>query len=74
MREAVYPHHYRIRVQGQLDPSWTDHLGEVDVSWDTHGGTVLTATRLDQAALHGLLSRLYELGIPLLSVSCLDLD
>jgi hypothetical protein len=74
MREAVYPHQYRIRVQGQLDPSWSQELGEVEVRWNDDGDTELISPWLDQAALHGLLGRLYELGLPLLSVNRADLD
>jgi hypothetical protein len=66
---------YQIKVPVALDKSWSDCDGEmtVTVDWDQDGRPVTTLTgTLDQAALHGLLRRLYSLGIPLISVKCLD--
>jgi hypothetical protein len=66
---------YQIKVPVTLDKSWSDCDGEttVTVDWDQDGRPVTTLTgTLDQAALHGLLRRLYSLGIPLISVKCLD--
>jgi hypothetical protein len=69
------PATYQIKVPGELDERWTDWNGEmtVTVARDRAGlpVTTLTAT-VDQAALQGLLRRLYSLGIPLISVNCLD--
>jgi hypothetical protein len=66
---------YQIKVPGKLDASWSDWVGEMSVSigCDEEGLpiAILTGT-LDQAALLGLLRRLYSLGIPLISVICLD--
>ncbi len=69
------PAAYQIKVRGELDERWTDWNGEMTVSIardrDGQPFTTLTGT-LDQAALQGLLRRLYSLGIPLISVNCLD--
>jgi hypothetical protein len=69
------PAAYEIKVPGQLDEGWADWLGEMTVAVDTqdHGLPVTTLTgALDQAALQGLLRRLYALGLPLISVICLE--
>lgn len=66
---------YQIKVPGELDESRSDWIGEISVSVGRNGNglpvTTLTGT-FDQAALQGLLRRLYALGIPLISVVCLD--
>jgi hypothetical protein len=63
---------YRIRFQGVLDDSWNDYLGRQVKSSQRKKGvlavTTLVTPPVDQAALMGLLSRLYGLGLPLLSV------
>jgi hypothetical protein len=68
------PATYRIRVPGHLAKGWSDWAGEMSIAVHDEGDgrpvTTLTGP-LDQAALHGLLSRLYTLGLPLISV-CLD--
>lgn len=68
---------YQIKVPGALDESWLvwDREIKVSVERDDDGPSVTTLTGvLDQAALHGLLRRLYALGIPLISVICLDIN
>jgi hypothetical protein len=66
---------YEIKVPGELDESWTDWDGKMAVTVESEGEgppvTTLTGT-LDQAALQGLLRRLYSLGLPLISVSCVE--
>jgi hypothetical protein len=66
---------YQIKVPGKLDEYWSDWNGgmKVTVDYDEYGQpiTVLTGS-VDQAALQGLLSRLYALGLPLISVICVD--
>jgi hypothetical protein len=65
------PATYQIQVPGHLDESWSDWAGGMTISVDTKGTgppvTTLTGI-VDQAALHGLLRRLYSLGLPLISV------
>ena len=60
---------YEIRVQGVLDESWSEWLGGLDVRPLDSGETVLTGPIRDQSALHGLLNKIRDLGLPLL---CLE--
>ena len=69
------PATYQIRVQGELDKRWTDWGRDltITIESDSDGFPISTLTgTVDQAALLGLLRRLYSLGIPLISVLCLD--
>jgi hypothetical protein len=66
------PHGYRICVTGQLDQSWAETLGGLQLAWDEAGNTVLTAELMDQSALFGVLARLFDLGLLLVSVARLD--
>ena len=59
---------YQIRVKGQLGPHWTDWFGGLTITPEANGDTLLTGPVVDQAALHGLLRRVRDLGLPLLSV------
>ena len=68
---------YRIRVPGHLDESWSDWAGAmtITVASDDDGLPATTLTgAVDQAALLGLLRRLYSLGLPLISVNCIDVS
>jgi hypothetical protein len=69
---------YEIRLQGSLDASWSDYLGGVSVRVerqpDGSSITVVTGEFQDQAALAGALNFLYDLGLPLLSVVCIDVE
>ena len=69
------PTAYQIKVPGELDESWSDWDGEMTVTVESEGEgppvTVLTGT-VDQAALHGVLRRLYSLGLPLISVLAVE--
>ena len=71
------PATYQIKVPGHLDESWADWTGWMTITVDTEGDglpvTILTGT-VDQAALQGLLRRLYSLGLPLISVICVKGD
>jgi hypothetical protein len=58
---------YRIRVRGEIDPSFLDRLGGLELRSEDQLEGVLA----DQAALNGVLSVLYELHLPLVSVECL---
>jgi len=59
---------YEIRVRGILDEGWSEWLGGLEVTPLEGGETVLTGPVRDQAALHGLLSKIRDLGLPLLCV------
>ena len=65
-------HWYEIRVQGRLDPRWSTYFEGVHLTSDADGTTVLTSQVIDQAALHGLLAGLRDLGLPLVSVARID--
>ena len=60
---------YQIRLKGQLDARWTDWFGGMVVALSEDGDTVLTGPVTDQAALHGLLRKVRDIGIPLVSVN-----
>lgn len=66
---AAQPATYRIRVRGHLDHGWTEWLEGMTLTLEDDGTTLLTTPIVDQAALHGLLRRVRDLGIPLLSVA-----
>ena len=69
------PARYQIKVPGELDERWSDWAGEMTIEVESEGGsspiTILTGT-FDQAALHGLLRRLYSIGLRLIAVICVD--
>jgi hypothetical protein len=62
------PFVYQIRVQGVLDASWSDWFGGLTVCPQTNGETLLSGAVRDQAALHGVLAKVRDLGLPLVSV------
>jgi hypothetical protein len=62
------PAFYRIRVQGILEDRWSDWFDGFEVAPQAGGETLLTGPVADQAALHGLLAKIRDLGLPLLSV------
>jgi hypothetical protein len=64
---------YEIRVEGILDRRWTSWFGGLRIYSD-HSQTVISGPVADQAALHGLLNRVCDLGLVLLSVRRLDPD
>ena len=68
--EKTQPLVYQIRIQGQLGREWTDWFGGLTIRLTDNGETLLTGPVVDQAALHGLLRKVRDLGVPLLSVSC----
>ena len=65
---------YEIRVTGKLDPKWSDWFDGFTVTPAGGAETKLTGTVADQAALHGMLHKIRDLGLPLLSVRRLDED
>lgn len=60
---------YQIRVKGLLGPEWADWFGGLSIAPCASGDTVLTGPMADQAALFGVLKKVRELGLPLLSVA-----
>lgn len=59
---------YQIRIKGHLGAQWTDWFEGLTLSPEANGETLLTGPVVDQAALHGLLRKVRDLGMPLLSV------
>lgn len=66
------PMAYCIKVQGQLDPKWSDWFDGFDITVIGEETTILVGRVADQAALHGLLNKIRDLGLPLIRVDCLD--
>jgi len=64
---------YQIRVQGHLSAHWTDWFGGLTITLEDDGDMLLTGPVVDQAALHGLLKKVRDLGLPLLSVNRIEL-
>ena len=60
------PRVYQIRVKGHLGPQWTDWFGGMTITLEDNGDTLLTGPVVDQAALHGLLRKVRDLGMPLI--------
>ena len=65
---------YQIRIKGLLDRRWTDWFGGMTVSATDEGDTLLTGPVEDQAALHGLLKKVRDLGMTLISVGPAEPD
>ena len=59
---------YQIRVRGRLDDRWSDWLGGLAIQRQEDGTTLLVGQVVDQAALHGVIARIRDLGLPLLSL------
>jgi hypothetical protein len=66
------PAHYEIRVRGVLDSHWSAWFEELRLTSDEHGQTTIAGPVADQAALHGLLVKVRDLGLELLSVRRTD--
>ena len=63
------PARYEIRMEGHLDDRWAGRFDGLTLTREEHGVTMLTGTVVDQAALHGLLRAVRDLGVRLLSVT-----
>lgn len=71
-RDADQSMIYQIKVKGHLGCLWVDWFEGLDITLEENGNTLLTGPVIDQAALHGLLRKVRDLGIPLLSVNSVD--
>lgn len=65
---------YQIGVHGNLDQKWSDWFDGFTVTSQANGATLLTGQVADQAALHGLLGKVRDLGLPLLSVKRVEAE
>ena len=65
---------YQIRIKGYLGKQWTDWFEGLTITLEENGDTLLTGPVVDQPALHGLLKKVNDLGIPLLSVNRIEPD
>ena len=63
------PELYEIRIEGHLDDRWADWFGSMTITLEDNGDTLLTGPVVDQAALHGLLRKVRDLGMSLISVN-----
>ncbi len=63
---------YEIRIKGHLDDRWGDWFGGLTITLRDNGDTLLTGRVVDQAALYGLLRKVRDLGMPLLSVNRIE--
>ena len=68
-RDLDEPMVYQIRITGHLGPQWTDWFGGATLRLEANGETLLTCPVVDQAALHGVLKKVRDLGMPLVSVT-----
>ena len=67
-----HPTSYEIRVAGHLSPQWADWFDGLTITLEEDGDTLLTGPAIDQAALHGLLKKVRDLGLSLVSVCPVD--
>jgi hypothetical protein len=63
---------YQIRIAGHLDEGWSDWFEGLQIEPHLHGKTCITGPVADQAALHGILNRIFDLGLALISVRRID--
>jgi hypothetical protein len=66
------PRHYEIQVAGHLDLSWSDWFDGLAIAHLPGGHTLLSGELLDQAALHGVLMKVRDLGLPLIAIVTID--
>ena len=60
---------YQIKIQGHLDEYWSEWFDDLIITYDEQDDTILTGQVADQCALHGLLKKVGDLGLPLISVN-----
>jgi len=71
-RKRQVPAGYRLRVDGHLDDHWSPWFGDLSLTHEDDGTTSLTGVVADQAELHGLLTKIRDLGVTLISVEVID--
>ena len=68
------PNIYQIRIKGHLGDQWSDWFEGLTITLEEGGETLITGALADEAALHGLLKKVRDLGMPLLSVNRVQSD
>jgi hypothetical protein len=68
------PKVFQIKIQGHLSQQWTDWFEGLTITLEEDGNTLLSGRVVDQSALHGILKKIRNLGMPLLSVNSVDPD
>jgi hypothetical protein len=71
-RDADQPPVYQIRIKGHLGRQWRNWFEGLTITLEEDGNTLLTGPVCDQAALHGLLKKVRDLGMPLLSINFVE--
>ncbi|MCA9910401.1 MAG: hypothetical protein KC519_17205 [Anaerolineae bacterium] len=66
------PEHYEIKIRGHLDPGWSDWFAGLTITHIESNQTLLSGSLPDQSALHGLLERIRDLNLTLISLTCGD--
>jgi hypothetical protein len=66
------PGRYEIRLKGHLDRRWAAWFDDLNLTHESDGTTIIDGPIADQAALHGLLQKVRDVGLPLVSVICVD--
>ncbi len=72
--EQMVPSNYQITVQGHLNTHWEAWFDDLTITNQPNGEAVLSGTLADQAALHGLLNKIRDLGLPLMAVAQVTTD
>ena len=70
--ETGQPMIYQIRIKGHLGHQWAGGFDKLSITLEDNGDTLLTGPVVDQAALHGILRKIRDLGVTLLSVNSVD--
>ena len=73
-RDTDQPMVYQIRIKGHLTSHWMGWFDGLTITLEEDGNTLLNGPVIDQAALHGILKKIRDLGLPLLSVNSVDLS
>jgi hypothetical protein len=72
MNQPNHPRQYQLRVEGRLGNQWSEWFEGLTITPAENGDTLITGWVADQAALHGLLRKVRDMGLPLLSVNPLE--
>lgn len=73
-RDPDQPRFFQIRIRGHLNRQWMDWFEGLVIALEEDGNTLLSGPVVDQSALHGILKKIRNLGMPLLSVNSIDPD